>query len=83
MLVGALEHPGGSVRDIVDARAAQSLLTQQGDGFMQVTAAVFEVGGRAAYLGDEASEQRGNGFARPGIRHRYPDAVGVVESECA
>jgi len=32
------------------------LLLQEGDGFAQITATVFEVGSRAAQLGDEAAE---------------------------
>ena len=79
VLVRALEHAGHSVRDVVEARAGQSLLPQQSDGFMQVAAAVFEVRRRTAHLGDETPEQRGNRFARPGRSHRYPDAVGMRE----
>ena len=69
MLVIALEHVGGSVGDIVDAGAAQPLWLQHLRGFLQLAAAVFEIGGRSAHLSDESLEHLGNRFARPGIGH--------------
>src|SRR5712691_4952577 len=48
---------------------------------MQITAAVFEVGGRAAHHRDEAPEQIGNRVARPGGGHRYPDTADTVYRE--
>jgi hypothetical protein len=75
VLLGALEHASHSVRDVIDARAGQALLTQQGDGFMPVAATVFEVRRRTAHLGNETLEQRGNRGARPGMSHRYREAV--------
>ena len=79
MLVIALEHAGGGVGDIVDARAGESLFIEQGDGFMQLAASVFEVGRRAAHPGDQTPEYRGNRVTRPGIRHRYPHAAGGLQ----
>ena len=83
LLIGALEHPGHGVRDIVDARAGQSLLPQDGNGFVEIAAPVFEGGGRATHPGDEAVEQRGNRVARPGIRHRDAETVDPVQREGA
>src|SRR5262249_20319861 len=80
-LVGALEHPRHGVRDIVDARASQPVLIQYGDGFVQIASTVFEVGGRAAHLGDETVEPLGNRVARPGIRHADPKAVDMLQRE--
>src|SRR5713101_8244737 len=48
---------------------------------MQITAAVFEGGGRAAHHRDEAPEQVGNRVARPGGGHRYPDTADTVYRE--
>src|SRR6266849_5453119 len=48
---------------------------------MQITAAVFEVGGRAAHHRDEAPEQVGNRVARPGGGYRYPDTADTVDRE--
>jgi hypothetical protein len=67
--------------DIVDARACQAFFFQQIDGFVQLTAAVFEVGGGAAHLSDEALEHLGNRVARPGVGHTDPDAVDVMQRE--
>ncbi len=50
---------------------------------MEIAAPVFEVGGRATHLGDEALEQLGNRFARPGIRHRDAETVDPVQREGA
>src|SRR5712691_5087240 len=44
---------------------------------------VFEVGGRATHLGDEAVEQGGNRVARPGLRYRDADTVDPVQREGA
>src|SRR6266849_573165 len=82
-LVGALEHSRYGVRDIVDAWAAQSLLIEGGHGFVEIAASVFEVGGRATHLGDEAVEQVGNRVARPGLRYRDAETVEPVQSEGA
>ena len=60
MLVGAFEHAGGGMGDIVQARAVQSVVREQGDGFMQLTAIVFEIGGGTPHLGDQPLEQLGN-----------------------
>src|SRR2546428_3491227 len=81
ILIDALEHAGHGVRDIVKARAAQSLLPQYGHGLLEFAAPVFEVGRWAAYLGDEALEQLGNGFAGPGGGHADPNTVDTVERE--
>jgi hypothetical protein len=48
---------------------------------MQLTATVFEVGGRAAHHRDEAPEQVGNRVARPGGGYRYPDTADTVYRE--
>jgi hypothetical protein len=48
---------------------------------VEVAATVFEVGGRAAHLGDETTEQLGNRVACPGIRHRDPNTVDTVQRE--
>src|SRR2546428_14138978 len=66
-LVGALEHARYGVRAIVEAWAAQSLLMKGGHGFGVIAAAVFEAGGRATPLGDQAVEPVGNPGARTGI----------------
>ena len=83
ILVGALEHSGYGVRDIVDAWAGQFLLIEDGHGFLEIAASVFEVGGRATHPGDEAVEQLGNRFSRPGIRHRDADTVDPVQRDGA
>ena len=80
-VVGALEHPGDGVRDIVDARAGQPLFSQEGDGFVQVAATVFEGRGRTAHDGEKASEQLGNDFACPGIRDGNPNTVDPLQRE--
>src|SRR2546427_13111822 len=82
-LVGALEHARYGVRAIVEAWAAQSLLMKGGHGFGEIAAAVFEVGGRATHLGDEAVEQVGNRVARPGLRYRDAATVDPVQREGA
>ena len=48
---------------------------------MRLAARVFEVSRRSAHLRDEPLEQLGNRFARPGIRHRDRNAVGVGQRE--
>jgi hypothetical protein len=48
---------------------------------VQLAARVFEVRRRSAHLRDEPLEQFGNRFARPGIRHRDRNAVGVRQRE--
>ena len=53
-LIDALEHASHGVRDIVETRAAQSLLPQEVNGLLQLATPVFEVGSWAAHLGDEA-----------------------------
>jgi hypothetical protein len=50
------------------------------NGFMQLGATVFEVGGRASRDGDETAEQRGNGVAGPRIGHADPDTVDMLQS---
>ncbi len=79
VLVGALEHRGHGVRHIVDAGTPQALLLQAGDSVAQITATVFEVGGRATHPGDQTPEELGNRVTRPGIRHRDPHAAGVLQ----
>src|SRR5712692_6887928 len=81
LLVDALEHARHGVRDIVDTRAGQPMLTQYGHSLVEIAAPVFAVGGRAAHLGDETTEQRGKRFACPGIRHRAPNTVDTVQRE--
>ena len=66
--------------DIVQARAVQSVVREQGDGFMQLTAIVFEIGGGTPHLGDQPLEQLGNRFPCPRIGHRHPDTVDVAQS---
>jgi hypothetical protein len=80
-LVGALAHPGHGVRAIVEARARQPVLIQDGDRFVQLAATLFEVGTWAAQLGDEALEHRRDGGARPRIRHRDPKTVDMRQRE--
>src|SRR5712691_1198146 len=82
-LVGALAQARYGVRELVDAWAAQSWLIEGGHGFVESAASVFEVGGRATHLGDEAVEQGGNRVARPGLRYRDADTVDPVQSEGA
>lgn len=48
---------------------------------MPFTATVLEVGGWTAHLSDEALEDLGNRFARPGVCHTDPDTVDMVERE--
>src|SRR5713101_4676130 len=81
IVVGALEHPGHGVRDIVDTRAGEALLPQYGDRFVQIAATVFEVGSWSAHLGDKAAEPLGNRVARPGVGHGDPNTVDAVERE--
>src|SRR5919201_5140909 len=81
ILIDALEHASYGVRDIVDTRATQSLLAQQVNSLVELTAPVFEVGCWAAHLGDEALEQLGNGVAAPGGGHADPNTVDAVERE--
>ncbi len=81
LLVDALEHARHGGRDIVDTRAGQPMLTQYGHSLVEIAAPVFAVGGRAAHLGDETTEQLGNRVACPGIRHRAPNTVDTVQRE--
>src|SRR5713101_3453435 len=81
LLVDALEHARHGVREIVDTRAGQPMLTQYGHSLVEIAAPVFAVGGRAAHLGDETTEQLGNRVACPGIRHRAPNTVDTVQRE--
>ena len=83
LLVRALAHPGRGVRDSVDARAGQSPLIKQGDGFLPLAARGVAIGRRAAHLGDQTPEQLGNRIARPGVRHRDPEAARVLQSRGA
>jgi hypothetical protein len=78
---GALAHRGHGVSNVVDARAGQAFLLQEGDGFAQIPAPVFAVGGRAAQLGDEAAEQVGNRFTCLGIGYGDSQTVDPVESK--
>jgi len=80
-VVVALEHRGHGVSHVVEARAGQAFLFQEGDGFAQITAPVFAGGGRAAQLGDEAAEQVGNRCTCPGIGDGDPQTVDPVESK--
>src|SRR5712691_6450215 len=48
---------------------------------MQLAAAVFEVGGRAAHHRYEAPEQLSNRVARPGGGYRYPYTADTVDRE--
>src|SRR5712692_4116507 len=50
---------------------------------MELTAPVFEVGGGAAHLSDEALEDLGNRFARPGVCHTDPNTVDPRQREGA
>ena len=50
---------------------------------MEITAPVFEVGGGAAHLRDEALEDLSNRFARPGVCHTDPNTVGPQQREGA
>jgi len=50
---------------------------------MELTAPVFEVGGGAAHLSDEALEALGNRFARPGVCHTDPNTVDLRQREGA
>jgi hypothetical protein len=79
-LIGALEHASGGMGDIVQARTAQTFVLKQGGRFMEIAAAVFEVGSGATHLGDESFEQLGNRFPRPGIAHRHAHTVDMVQS---
>jgi hypothetical protein len=45
---------------------------------VEIAASVFEIGGRATHLGDEAVEQVGHRVARPGIRSRDAETVDPV-----
>jgi hypothetical protein len=81
MLVDSLEDQGRRVGDVVDAGARQALLGQQGDGFVQLTAPVFEVGGGAPHHRDEALEDFSNRFAGPTRRHIDPNAVDLRQRE--
>ena len=78
-VVIALEHAGGGVGDVVDARAGESLFLEQGDGFLPRAASVCEGGRRAAPPGDQTPASRGHRVARPGVRHRDPQAAGVLQ----
>jgi hypothetical protein len=69
--------------DVVEARAVQALLLQSGNGFMEFTAPVFEGGGGAAHLSDEALEDLGHRFARPGVCHTDPQTMDPREREGA
>ena len=69
------------MRNIVEARAAQPLIIEYGNGLVQIAATIFEVGGRAPQDGDEAAEQLGNGVAGPRIGHADPDTVDMFQSE--
>ena len=82
-LIDALEHASHGVRDIVETRAAQSLLPQEVNGLLQLTTPVFEVGSWAAHLGDEALEQLSNCFAAPRGGHADPNAVDTLQREGA
>src|SRR5207247_6483899 len=64
-----------------NARAGQAFLPQQGNGLVEFAACVFEIGSRAAHLGDEALEHVCDGVACPGIRHRDPNTVDMRQSE--
>ena len=46
---------------------------------MQLTASIFEIGRWSAHLSDEPLKHLGNGFARPGLGHRDPNAVDMRE----
>lgn len=81
-LVRAFEHARHRVREVIEARAGQTLFGQLVDSFMQLTAAVFEVRRGSAHLRDEPLEHLGNGVARPGISHRDREAVGMGQREC-
>ena len=83
MLVGTLEHAGGGMGNVVKARAAQTVVLEHGDRFMEIAAAVFQIGGGAAHGGDEPPEQRGNPFPRPGIGHSHTDTVHMMQRGCA
>ena len=48
---------------------------------MEIAATVFEVGNWPAHLGDETTEQLGNRFASPGIRHAAPNTVDMLQRE--
>ena len=69
VLVRALEHAGGRMGDIVEARAGQAVFGQHVDGFVPIATPVFEGGGGAAQCGEEPLEPLGKRFARPGIGH--------------
>ncbi len=78
-LGGALEHARYGVSDLVEAWAGQSLLIEGGHGLGESAASVFEGGGRATHLGDEAVEPRGHRVARPGLRPRDAETVDPVQ----
>src|SRR3989442_746373 len=59
MLVGTLEHAGGGMGNVVKAQAAQTVVLEHGDRFMEIAAAVFQRGGGAAHGGHVPPEQRG------------------------
>ncbi len=80
VLVGALEHAGGGMGDIVKTRTAQAVVLQQGGRFMQIATPVFEIGSGATHLGDEPFEQLGNRFPRPGIGHSHAKTVDMAQS---
>ena len=80
MLIGSLEHAGGGMRDIVNARAAETVVLEQGGGFMQVTAMIFEIGSGATQLGDEVFEPLGNRLPCPGISHSHAQTVDMAQS---
>ena len=80
-LVDALEHAGHGVRDSVETRAAHAWLIQSGHGLVALAAPVFAVGRWAASLSAAALEPLGKRCAHPGIRHRYPKTVDMLQSE--
>jgi hypothetical protein len=79
-LGGALEHAGGGMGEIVKARAAQTVVLEQGGRFLESAAAVFEGGSGATHLGHEAFEPLGKRCSRPGISHRHAHTVDMAQS---
>jgi hypothetical protein len=49
---------------------------------MQITAAIFEIGGGAAHHGDESLEEVGDSVAVPGGSHGHAHAANMVQSRC-
>ncbi len=49
---------------------------------MQITAAIFEIGGGAAHHGDESLEEVGDGVTVPGGGHDHPNTANMMQSGC-